>query len=153
MATPLRIPLVGLGVATIEETGVMAIPGAGTLSGTTTENLGYSPFPRRLVQFGVDYGGTAVTASDVDYWSVALIRRQYFTGTQTTIATKTTKTTASGGEAIGANVPWIFDASVFDLNAAVFDDRDMLRVVWTKNGVAPNVTTPRLYVMRFEAVQ
>jgi hypothetical protein len=81
-----------------------------------------------------------VPASDTDYWTVRLLR--YRDGGMVPIATKTTKTVPSGGEAMTAFIGWTFDLAPFTFENLLAGD--VLAIRFTPTGSPTALATPAL---------
>jgi hypothetical protein len=117
-------------------------------SATTTMVLFVAEAAGLVTSAALATSSGGVAQSDASYWSIALTR--WRAGVATTIATKTTRTTASGGEAIAGGLqPWTFDAVVFDEAAATLAEGDVVGFVATRVGTPSNINQPN-FTVRFE---
>lgn len=120
-----------------------------TISATDQSPVAVAMFPCVVRSFALVQETGGVAASDTDYWTVDLGR--WRNGTFAVIASKTTKTVPSGGEAITVLVPWTFDSMTFSgTNAQLLKD-DVVGVKYTKTGAASNITRAVLTV-RYEGI-
>jgi hypothetical protein len=145
--------VVDTGMATIEELFGAAYERARTIStdGDTFPCF-WAPFALRVTAFYVGITSGTVAASDTDYWTCTLQKFPTVApGSPVSIATKTTRSNANGGEGMTLNKAWGFDASVFDVTNMVFAKGDMLRVLWNKTLAPASITAP-LYTWRYEPI-
>jgi hypothetical protein len=107
----------------------------GDVSATGTYLLGVANLDMRVGALSLAATG-AITASDTNYWDVALLR--YRDGAAATIATKST-TTVAPDEGVAAGTAWTFDLIAFDSDQYLHKG-DVLAVTFTKNGAPSNWT-------------
>lgn len=102
--------------------------------------------PCNVVQAVVVVEGP-VTASDTNYWTVVINR--YRAGAASAIASKTTKTASSSGEAMTADRPWSFNAVAFSSSAQACEQGDVVRFTFTPTGTPASLVNPFVQV-RYE---
>lgn len=124
---------------TIDELAVNTGLFGATLASSNTYSNFVAPFGLSIVAFSLTVG-TAIAASDTDYWTVNL--RKFVNGSSAgTIASKTTQVT--GGEALGANKDWNFDSITFDAGFKVFNKGDVLNIQFVKAASAATLDRPQ----------
>jgi len=124
---------------TEEASTVSVLLATGAVSTAQTIPLLSALYPIALDQVSVATSA-AVPASDADYWTIQLLR--YRAGGHVAIATKTTKTVGSGGQAIAAFTGWSFDLVPF-----VFENLlagDVIAVRLTPTGAPAALTDPTI---------
>lgn len=125
---------------TTEEVGSVTVPLApgGAISAATTIPLHSALYGETIEQLSLVVSA-AVAASDTDYWTARLVR--YRGGVSSNIATKTTKTTASGGEAMTAFTDWNLDTAFWGATRQLAKG-DVLALVLTPTGAPAALTLP-----------
>jgi len=101
---------------------------------TTGHILLAAPFALTIAQVFMTAPAAALAADDVNYMTVELFR--FRAGGTASIGLKTTKTPASGGEALVMNQPWTFDGASLTASRMQMSPLDGLRVNITKTGTA-----------------
>lgn len=101
---------------------------------TTGHILLAAPYNLTIAQVLVTSPAAALAADDVNYMTVELFR--FRAGATASIGLKTTKTPASGGEALVINQPWTFDGASLTASRMQMSPLDGLRVNITKTGTA-----------------
>lgn len=125
---------------TLDEVQHSNVLDTGSVSAARTQVILTSLYASRLEQASLVVR-TAVAASDTNYWTIELLR--YRSGFATVIATKTTKTTASGGEAMGAYFDWNFNATTFGLGRYL-DAGDVVAIRLTPTGTPTALDGPTI---------
>lgn len=134
-----RIAAETFGMAALDDLAESVLLTSGTVSATTSFPVCVALGPAQVEQLALVFT-TAVAASDTNYWTVTVHTRR--NAVPHLIATKTTKTIASGGEAMKAFQEWNFDLVTFDADNATLNKGDVLTVTFTPTGSPAALTGP-----------
>lgn len=106
-----------------------------------------APFPLRIQEaIMTSTNGSAIAASDTNYWKIDLIRTRGGAGVG--FATKTSQ--ATGGEPIPANGPWDFAGVTWNETWREFATGDVLRVPLAKVGSPANLGAHTSLTIRYK---